>query len=226
MSVLVLGDGLLGKEIINQTNWQYISRKKNGFDVTKSYNLNILDEYDIIVNCIAYTKTYNVNRNDNWEINYRFVDKLIDYCNANSKKLIHISTDYIYTGSIENATEEDVPVHLNTWYGYTKLIGDSLVQLRCNNYLICRLSHKPYPFPYKEAWCDIKTNCDYVTTIASMVIKLINNECNGVYNIGTEPKSLYDLAIITKKDVISINKPSYVPDNTTMNLDKINEIYK
>lgn len=226
MNIVVLGDGLLGKEIVSQTNWNYISRKKDGFDVTNSYNLNLLDNYDIIVNCIAYTKTYSLDRKENWDINYRFVDTLIDYCNLNTKKLVHISTDYIYTGSIENATEEDVPVHLNTWYGYTKLLGDSLVQLRCKNYLVCRLSHKPYPYPYKEAWCDIKTNGDYVTIIASMVIKLVNNNCNGVYNVGTEPKSPYDLAIRTNKDVIPINKPTYVPDNTIMDLSKINKIYK
>ncbi len=224
MNILVLGDGILGKEIINQTNWNYVSRKKDGFDVNNLYNLNLLDEFDIIVNCIAYTKTYSSNREDNWNINYRFVDKLIDYCNLNKKKLVHISTDYIYTGSVENATEEDVPVHLNTWYGYTKLLGDSLVQLRCNNYLVCRLSHKPYPYPYKEAWCDIRTNGDYVTTIASMVIKLINNNSNGVYNVGTEPKSPYELAIRTNKYVIPINKPTYVPDNTIMDLSKINKI--
>jgi hypothetical protein len=30
MKVLVLGDGLLGNEIIKQTNWDYLSRKKDG----------------------------------------------------------------------------------------------------------------------------------------------------------------------------------------------------
>ena len=32
MRVVVLGDGLLGSEIIKQTGWDIISRKKNGFD--------------------------------------------------------------------------------------------------------------------------------------------------------------------------------------------------
>ena len=52
---LVIGDGLLGKEIVRQTNWDYISRKKDGIDIRdldsyKSY----LDGYDEIINCSRY----------------------------------------------------------------------------------------------------------------------------------------------------------------------------
>ena len=32
-SIVVLGNGLLGSEISNQTNWDLISRKKNRFDI-------------------------------------------------------------------------------------------------------------------------------------------------------------------------------------------------
>ena len=31
--ILILGDGLLAKELIKQTGWDYISRKKDGFDI-------------------------------------------------------------------------------------------------------------------------------------------------------------------------------------------------
>ncbi len=31
MNVVVLGDGLLGSEIIRQSGWEYISRRKDGF---------------------------------------------------------------------------------------------------------------------------------------------------------------------------------------------------
>ena len=36
MKILVLGDGLLAGEICRQTNWDYISRKKDGIDFTNS----------------------------------------------------------------------------------------------------------------------------------------------------------------------------------------------
>ena len=43
LNVLVLGDGLLGSEIVKQTEWNYISRKSGTLDidnVTESLNLH------------------------------------------------------------------------------------------------------------------------------------------------------------------------------------------
>jgi len=224
LKVLILGDGLLGSEIEKQTGWDYVSRKKDGIDVL-DFNTLIpyMNNFNTILNCIAYTNTYSEDKNSNWLINYKFVDELVEYCNINNKKIIHISTDYIYSNSISNATEEDVPVHIPTWYGYTKLLSDAHVQLKSKNFLVCRLSHKPNPFPYDKAWLDIKTNCDYVDVISSIVIKLILNGSEGVYNVGTEPKSIYDLAKKTSM-VEPILKPLNVPSDTTMCLQKLQKI--
>jgi dTDP-4-dehydrorhamnose reductase len=225
MKTLVIGDGLLGSEIIKQTGWDFISRKSNGIDASdfESWS-HLIDEYIVVVNCIGFTKTYENNKKDSWDLNVDFVNKLVDYCNINSKKLIHISTDYLYAGSVTNATEDDVPIPVNTWYGYTKLVGDALVQLRSKDYLICRLSHKPNPFPYESAWTDIHTNGDSVDVIASLVIKLIEKEASGVFNVGTELKSIYDLALKSNKDITPINKPPYVPNDISMNINKLKSI--
>ena len=62
------------------------------------------------------------------------VAELVDYCNNHNKKIIHISTDYIYANSFQNADEEiTVPAQIETWYGYTKLLGDAYVQLKSKN---------------------------------------------------------------------------------------------
>ena len=51
MKIVVLGDGLLGSEIVKQTGWDYISRKKDGFDIcTSDYQWFNLHTYDIIIN--------------------------------------------------------------------------------------------------------------------------------------------------------------------------------
>jgi nucleoside-diphosphate-sugar epimerase len=223
MKVVVLGDGLLGSEIVSQTNWNCISRKKDNIDAKdfKSWS-NLLDGYDTIVNCIAFTKTYDNNKVDNWNLNIIFVDELVEYCNQNNKKLIHISTDYLYAGSVPNATEDDVPIPINTWYGYSKLVGDALVQLRSKDYLICRLSHKPNPFPYESAWSDIHTNCDSVDVISNLVIRLIEKKSTGVFNVGTEVKSIYEVAKRSNESVRPINKPSHVPNDISMNINKLN----
>lgn len=227
MNAVILGDGLLGKEIANQTKWDVISRRKDDINFTdlSSWNYKLVT-YDVVVNCIAFTKTYDNNKEDNWNTNVKALDELITYCNKTSKKLIHISTDYLYAGSTSSCSEEEVPVHIGTFYGYTKLIGDALVQLRSNDYLICRLSHKPYPFPYEKAWSDVQTNCDYVNVIANLVIKLIKNNAQGVFNVGTESKSIYELALQTNKHVVPISCPEQAPQNTTMCLDKLNKFFK
>ena len=62
MKVLVLGNGKLGQEIINQTGWDFLSRKKDNIDVSK-FNDWVwrLQGYDVILNCIANTNTYSDN---------------------------------------------------------------------------------------------------------------------------------------------------------------------
>lgn len=227
MKVVILGDGLLGKELAKQTQWSVISRTKNGIDFNSLNDWkDKLFSFDVIVNCIAFTKTYDNNKQTSWDINVKALDKLIDYCNSNTKKLVHISTDYVYAGSKENCTEEDVPVHLETFYGYTKLVGDAIVQLRCNDYLLCRLSHKPTPFVYESAWTNIQTNCDYVNVIADLVVRLIKSKACGVFNVGTKTKSMYELALKTNKNVNPSFKPANVPANTTMDLTKLNNFLK
>ena len=223
LKVIVLGDGLLGQEIVNQTGWNYISRKKDSFDIGNlSSFFEEFRKYSIIVNCIANTDTYSDDKESHWKTNYVFVDELIKFCNKNYIKLVHISTDYIYTGSVENASEEDVPVHCNTWYGYTKLLSDGLVQLQSKDYLVIRCSHKPNPFPYEKAWIDVVGNFDYVDVISNKIVQLINNKSSGVFNVGTELKSIYDLALKTNPNVEPINSPLNVPKNISLNVDKMN----
>lgn len=228
MSVVVLGYGLLGQELVKQTNWDYISRSKDNIDINnvKQWSHLLKNSYDVVVNCIAYTETYGDNMETAWNVNLRSLRDLIEVCNTTNKKLVHISTDYIYAGSVSCASEVDVPVHIPSWYGYTKLVGDALVQLYSNNYLICRLSHKPNPFPYDTAWTDVQTNCDSVDVISDLIVKLIQNEASGVYNVGTQSKTIYELAKQTNKNVTNSLKPDHVPANVTMNIDKLIKFLK
>jgi len=203
--ILILGDGLLGSELIKQTGWDYLSPSKDNIDVIKKYGTfikKILDiKPDIIINCIGYTNTYDKERQKHWDLNYKLVVNLTDFCSANDIKLIHISTDYVYANSTGSNSENDVPVHQETWYGYTKLLSDAYVQLNSRNYLMFRCSFKPKPFPYERAYVNIKGNFDYVDVIAGQMIELIKENRTGVWNIGTEYKSIFDLAYQTKSDV-------------------------
>jgi len=230
--IVVLGDGLLGSELVKQTEWDYISRKKDGFDISNydSYYKFFLEDhnsvawwkkYDVIVNCIANTNTYSDNKNLHWEVNYKSVIKLSDFCFKHNIKLVHISTDYVYTNSINNSNENDVPIHGNNWYSYTKLLGDSYVQLNENN-LVLRGTHKQRPFPYNKAWIDQIGNFDYVDIMADLIKQLIEKEATGLYNVGTELKTMFNLA----GDVIPDFAPINVPKNVSMDTNKLKNALK
>jgi dTDP-4-dehydrorhamnose reductase len=221
MNVLVLGDGLLGSELCRINDWDFVSRSKHGFDITdeSTYVKMMPCTGFTIVNCVANTDTYSNDRDSIWEVNISGTRKLIDFCNKWGAKIVQISSDYIYTNSKEGATEEDVPVHNQSWYGYSKLVSDAIVQEYAKNSLVIRCTHKPNPFSFDEAWVDQVGNFDYVDKIADMCSRLILNNASGVYNVGTETKSMYDLAKKTK-DVSVSHKPNQAPGNVTMDVSK------
>ena len=53
----------------------------------------------------------------------------------------------------------------------------------------------------------------------------INKKCEGIYNVGSSLKTIYDLAKTTNKNVKSILKPSYTPNNISMDLTKLKKKY-
>ena len=178
MKVLVLGYGMLGKELVKQTGWDFISRKTHGVEFTEeSSYLGYLNDYDIIVNCIANTDTYSKDKESMWNVNYK---------------------------------------------GVTKLLGDSYIQLKEKDYLIIRCGHKPNPFPYPKAFDNVSGNFDYTDIIAGKIIQLINKNCTGVYNVGTENKTIFDLAKKSNSNVIPTKSPQHIPTNLEMDIKKMN----
>jgi len=233
--VVILGDGLLGSQLESITNWDVISRKRDNFDLTDSSTFNLLLEtfdgmlqkpkYSTVINCIANTDTYSTNRQSHWEVNYKGVAELVEFCNKWNIKLVHISSDYVYANSTGVSSEESVPVHQETFYAYTKLLADGYIELRSDDYLVIRTTHKPTPFPYSTAWIDQIGNFDYVDNIAPLIVEVVNKDVKGILNIGTPIKSMYTLALQTNLDVKPILvENELVPTCTAMDLTKYNSI--
>jgi len=216
--VLILGDGILGRELSNQTGWTIASRKLGNLDIEDYQGLlSLTYDYSIIINCIAHTDSYSKNKQPHWDVNYKFAAMLSDICNAEGKKLVHISTEFVYANNLVPPSEDDLPLPDSTWYAYTKLLADEYIQLNNNDYLICRELHKPEEFNYPEVW-DVKTSGDKVSKIANLIVELVMNDAWGVYNVGTGDKNLKDLNPEGKL----VEAPVYVPKDTRMNLDKLN----
>jgi len=130
---LVLGStGMLGygvsKTINSNDDFEiiYTSRKKNDsnyFDVLNS-NLNNLPKTDYLINCIGVIKP-NMNKSitNAIKINSLFPHELSDYCINNNIKLIHISTDCVYSGRKGKYIEVDLHDSLDE-YGKSKSLGE------------------------------------------------------------------------------------------------------
>lgn len=232
---VVLGDGLLGSEIVRQTGWDYISRKKDGFDITKPqtfvnffieshHGVAFTNRYDIIINCIANTDTYSDDREAMRVTNFHGVIDLAEFCHKNGIKLVQISSDYVYANSKPFASELDLPIISPNWYTYYKVVTDEYIWNSLFNVLICRCSFKPNPFPHDEAWDDVIGNFDSVDVIAGLIIKLINRGAGGIFNIGTETKSVYDLAKRTNPNVQPIKSPIHAPKDITMDITRMTNV--
>jgi len=219
MKVIVIGQSLLGKEIVKLSNWDFINRDTHTFDyhdVTSVYKY--LKDYDIIINCVSHTDIYSNEKELHWSINYKAVSRLTDWCNENNKKLVQISTDHVYANSTGLPTETNVPVHAENWYSYTKLLADGYIELKSDNFLIVRCGYKQFPFQDNGAWVDVKGNFDYVSNIADGIIRLVALQREGIHNVGTtDSHSMYDLAKVTFPEVNEIVSDDNVPKDVSMN---------
>ncbi|MCK1982849.1 MULTISPECIES: dTDP-4-dehydrorhamnose reductase family protein [Peribacillus] len=139
MKVLVLGgQGMAGhviKEYFTQDpKYQvtYTSRDPNDkkglyLDVTDVTSLEeIMDKVkpDITINCIGIL---NEHASDNtklaFQVNSVFPHQLVKLTERNNGKLIHISTDCVFSGLKGDYTEDDVP-DSSTIYGQSKHLGE------------------------------------------------------------------------------------------------------
>lgn len=141
-------------------------------------------------------------------------------------RIVYISTDYVYEGTKGNYSEEDENNPFN-YYGFTKLAGEQY--MKADKDLIIRISFKPnVPWKHKAAFDDLYTSADYVDIIAKDVANLIDSDVVGIVNVGTERKTIYDLAKKRNKDIIAGSvKDVYnvaMPTDISLNIDKLNNI--
>ena len=230
-NICILGDGLLGSTLDKLTDWECVSRTMHGFDATKPDFELIPDHCGTIVNCIANTDTYSTDRESVYAVNYKFVRDLYEYCWGSYRKLVHISSDFVYAGSTKPASEDTLPVPAKNWYSYSKLLADEYIMVRDNylsdeDWLIIRCGFKPDIFPYQSAWDDVWGSFDTVTEISKRIITLVENGASGLYNVGTQRKTIYDLAKLSNPSVDRMGSPIHIPKNTTMYLRKYTDWHK
>jgi hypothetical protein len=70
-------------------------------------------------------------------------------------------------------------------------------------------------------------NFDYIDVVSKIYIDLIEGDAQGIYNVGTELKTMYDLGKRTKDDIIPTNEKfnDTMPLDVSMNLEKLEKFY-
>ena len=194
--VIIGGTGTLGKELqkINP-NHDYFGRD---LDITnKEILFKKLDEInpDVILHLAAITDSNYVDSNliDTIETNIIGTAYISKWCISNNKRLVYVSTDYVYDGELDIEHAEDEAVKPNNNYAISKLGGECSVKF-VKSHCIVRTSFGTDKTKYKSAYKNLLTSKDYVDVIAPMIYNVIFSDIDGIINIGTDSKSVYDYA--------------------------------
>ncbi|NNM66463.1 MAG: dTDP-4-dehydrorhamnose reductase [Spirochaetales bacterium] len=137
--------GMLGQELTT-----VLSLKKIPFEETNSL-VDIRETADVeqfaqgrsidwVVNCAAYTAVDRAEDEPDvaWSLNAQGPSVLARWCRHNRAKMIHISTDYVFSGRADRPYLEDDPVDPQSVYGRTKAEGESAVRSELEHHFILR----------------------------------------------------------------------------------------
>ena len=226
--LLTGGSGLLGTEI-QKNNSAILAPNHTEFDILNFEQMNnFIKEHkniNTIIHGAAFTSPPLIEKDplQALEVNIIGTANIVKLCVQNNLRLIYISTDYVYKGDKGKYSEENEVLPQNK-YAWSKLGGEAAVKLYDNS-LIIRTSFCEPIFPYDKAFIDQYTSRDSVTVIAPMIFNVAkNNSIKGIINIGTERKTVKDLAIkLGKKSVGDLKRNDVgfaVPFDTSFDLKK------
>ncbi len=180
---------------------------------------------DVILNCIGIVKQIKEASDPikSITVNSLFPHKLAVMCRINNCRLIHLSTDCVFSGEKGYYTENDNPDPLDL-YSRSKLLGEVSV----GNVLTIRTSMIGRELKTKHGlleWFLSQNNgsvkgytnvifSGFTTTALCAILKdiIINHvDFKGIYNISSEPISKYKLLLLIKEKMSL--KTRIIPDD-------------
>lgn len=205
--LLTGGSGLLGSEL-RALLPGIVAPPRTQLDVTQPESIAAaLKEYRprMVVHAAAYTDVAGAegDRGTCWRVNVGGTRNVVRALTEPEIHLVHISTDYVFDGRSGGYAEDDPPGPPRNYYALSKLAAEEIA--RCSKrHLILRTSFRPRQWPYNTAFTDVFTSQDYVDVIAPEVALAIGKAPEiewETLHIGTERKSVYDLARRRAPDV-------------------------
>lgn len=189
-----------------------------------------IEDVDTLIHCAAFTDVpgAEIEQRSAVVVNVEGTRNMATWAANIGWRFVYISTDYVYGGIRGNYTEEDKTEPFN-FYGFTKLAGEAFVDL--DEDLIIRTSFKPndlWETKYDKAFVDLYTSADYVDVIAKDIALAVDSDLSGIVNIGTERKSIYELAAsrypgVGKMSIAEVSDKVRLPTDISMNIDRFLE---
>ncbi|HIO03558.1 dTDP-4-dehydrorhamnose reductase [Marinobacter sp. LM1] len=146
MRVLITGAcGQLGKclqDSFKESSHEVIAASRSELDITSSDSVEsfvLAHEPDVIINAAAYTSVdkAEVESDLAFKVNADAVANLAAAVNKIGAFLIHVSTDYVFDGSLTRPYREGDSVNPMGVYGKSKLAGEREAE-KANRYVIVR----------------------------------------------------------------------------------------
>ena len=201
--------------VVNDRGIEYVH---SGLDVRDYTNV---DEYfkenknrfDYVIHAGAITRPMVIHEDNptlSIETNIVGTANIVMACEKYNKKIIYISTDYVYEGIDGNYKETDAMKPF-TKYGWSKLGGECAVQMY-DNHLILRMAMNKKPFPHPKALKDMKKSLMYIEDAAKVTLKLLDE--TGIINVGGKSQSVYDFVKKENSDI----EPIYLKDISDVNM--------
>lgn len=219
---------MVGSRFCELTNLELIKADLNGdikVDITDKNSLETFFSnlhFQTVVLFSAFTDVDKAEhqRNDKkgiaWKINVDGLKNVVDKCSEFNKKLIFISTDFVFDGAsgpYDEKAESGSNQEKISWYGITKIMGEQEIEKRLDDYLILRIAY-PYRgyFPEKDDFAkqifkhylngtlypmfdDQKITPTYVDDLAPAIELLLEKQETGIWHLAS-PKvtTPYDFA--------------------------------
>lgn len=194
MSILGIGlNGLVGSRICELLKDKYdfeVFSRSNGFDITNAQQVQKIigsSKAPFVIHAAAKSNVDECerdkkedqailklpkvaqeeavrNRQTAWGINVFGTQNITDACQKAGKKLIYISTDFVFDGDNDQTKpyKEDSTPHPINWYGQTKYEGERIVESCGMPFTIARIA-----FPYRASF----HRTDFVRTFIVLLKK-------------------------------------------------------
>lgn len=173
---------------------------------------------DIVINTAAITNVEycELNPEEAYNSNVKFASQIATVCKNLGIKLVHISTDHLFSGFDAYSTEDKIASPVNI-YAKTKAAAEEKINSECSDSIIIRTNFFGTGTTYRSSFSDqiinkLMRNHSFwgfedvfftpvlASDLADCVHDLIRNQHSGIYNISSNQRiSKFEFASLVAK---------------------------